>query len=369
MKENEKPSIRVFSFHSVKGGVGKSSLSLASSIFAGEFKKESTLLVDGDLTGTSLLDCFPQQSRATDPLQFDDFLFASPDRYLKIIRLPKLTFQPIPEVNNVDFFPGHTDLKSVKLAVPFLAQEWHLNFLEERLNDLVEWALKVGYKNIIFDFPPGLFGLSLAGVKMQLNFLKNSQKASRGVFPVPIFVSSSESVDFIALFRMLSDLILEIISEREQESETTGNFFKCISFFLRIAFNKFRFSKKAGKGDPAIALGKEIIPKLEEWAYSPNQEERCRNDNIINQRRDKLRRILVKSFDRKTKEASFSPLNQVDDFSLERIIPEMKRMLNIFEDNPNFFEQTFDPKKTVDQWNSWGANLLRLLKKVPNEIQ
>src|SRR5438105_2674081 len=57
-------SLRCFSFHSVKGGVGKSTLATACACYLSTSHAQPIYLIDMDLTGTSLADVLPLQAPA-----------------------------------------------------------------------------------------------------------------------------------------------------------------------------------------------------------------------------------------------------------------------------------------------------------------
>lgn len=56
------PDLRCYSFHSVKGGVGKTTFSLLTALYHAVIRREKTLLIDMDLTGTSLADVLPLEA-------------------------------------------------------------------------------------------------------------------------------------------------------------------------------------------------------------------------------------------------------------------------------------------------------------------
>lgn len=60
--------LRCYSFHSVKGGVGKSTLSVATALGLSQRQGAQVTLVDMDLTGTSLADVLPLEAPAWDDI-------------------------------------------------------------------------------------------------------------------------------------------------------------------------------------------------------------------------------------------------------------------------------------------------------------
>ena len=72
-------SLRCYSFHSVKGGVGKSTLSVLTALGLAQRGDRRVTLIDMDLTGTSLADVLPLESPACE---------AAPDGTLSLLRSP-----------------------------------------------------------------------------------------------------------------------------------------------------------------------------------------------------------------------------------------------------------------------------------------
>jgi len=62
------PDLRCYSFHSVKGGVGKTTFSLLTALYHAVIRREKTLLIDMDLTGTSLADVLPLEAPDFQPV-------------------------------------------------------------------------------------------------------------------------------------------------------------------------------------------------------------------------------------------------------------------------------------------------------------
>lgn len=191
------------SFHSVKGGVGKSTLATMTALSLARRTSDPVWLVDMDLTGTSLADVLPLQApewrgiEARDPLPLDraadgrlsteesrsrmerrglessdrpigvpflnDYLlFASRDwdasRDLDPHRLG-WTLEGAPE--NLRVIPSSALPSDLERILPVIFREEESAFIESRL----EWFLSAlsagsGRTNVVFDTPPTIPGLS-----------------------------------------------------------------------------------------------------------------------------------------------------------------------------------------------------------------
>ncbi|HSP81445.1 MAG TPA: P-loop NTPase, partial [Myxococcaceae bacterium] len=67
-------SLRCYSFHSVKGGVGKSTLSVLTALGLAQRGGRPVTLIDMDLTGTSLADVLPLEAPAWDSVALEEKL-------------------------------------------------------------------------------------------------------------------------------------------------------------------------------------------------------------------------------------------------------------------------------------------------------
>ncbi|HVX90316.1 MAG TPA: P-loop NTPase [Candidatus Paceibacterota bacterium] len=198
--------LNCLSFHSVKGGVGKSTLSwLAATELA---RRHATLLVDMDLTGTSLADVFPlcapvlQAKNGKLDLQHEpggtfhnhnqsaemiEHRAAEPDpvgRHVPFLNDDFLTegdrFDASRDVDprciawqvetddeavrkNLRVIPSSALPNDLGRILPVIYDELYAGFLEARL----EWFLarllqKSDFRHVVFDSPPTVPGLSSA---------------------------------------------------------------------------------------------------------------------------------------------------------------------------------------------------------------
>lgn len=195
-----------YSFHSVKGGVGKSTLStLTACALAKEHPSAQVVLVDMDLTGTSLADVLPLEApswenigpdEAIDLLKrpagfssrkdsrarikkrglltidskkivgvpfLNDYLLFEPkvwdeDHDISPLAISwRLAFGP----NNLVVYPSSALPRDLARALPVIYDEEHAAFLEGRLEHLLSAILaKREEVFVVFDTPPTIPGLS-----------------------------------------------------------------------------------------------------------------------------------------------------------------------------------------------------------------
>ena len=82
IEEKEIHYPRIYTIHSQKGGVGKTSIAIAIAGFANIFHNKNVLIIDADLTGASLVD---MRGWAGDerPVYFNDVILAKPPDFAK----------------------------------------------------------------------------------------------------------------------------------------------------------------------------------------------------------------------------------------------------------------------------------------------
>lgn len=198
--------LRCYSFHSVKGGVGKSTLSVVSAIaFAHAHPEARVYLVDMDLTGTSLADVLPLEAPSWEgidpggridllqlpkgfckhedirarveqrgelpaesaeiigvPFLNDYLLFPTPDWDMeRDVPMASLCWRLPKGPENLRVLPSSALPRDLSRALPVIYDEEHAAFLEGRLEYLL--AALLGETNeavVVFDTPPTIPGLS-----------------------------------------------------------------------------------------------------------------------------------------------------------------------------------------------------------------
>jgi len=138
-----KGSLRCFSFHSVKGGVGKSTLSSLCAASAAATGDRPVTLIDVDLTGTSLSDVLPLRA----PVAVEDA-----DGRLDLTR-PPTGFHGRFESRQRIEDRGAPDMGSSPRGVPYLndfllyqPQRWEDR--EQLCIDALEWDIEGGDENL-----------------------------------------------------------------------------------------------------------------------------------------------------------------------------------------------------------------------------
>jgi cellulose biosynthesis protein BcsQ len=209
---------RIYTIHSQKGGVGKSSIALALAGLSGARKKK-TLIIDADMTGASIADvpgmeCEPGSN-------FNKLILAKPNEFLQLTAI-----WPAPKGNeptdlerqfcrkkvgheSLFFIPSSAGAADVETIVPLISQEDHLHFFRHRIEDILAAAIRSGFETIILDHSPGLFGFSKTTLEMSLEWSPplradhRLQSLLNGKKPEPtlqsLLVSSFEPHDFKAI--------------------------------------------------------------------------------------------------------------------------------------------------------------------------
>lgn len=189
----------LYCIHSQKGGVGKTAIAIAIAGFATLFQGKKTLLIDADLTGTSHLDILgwldndKNYGETTDKLHyFNELILANPkkfEEYTPIFSDEKERGRGIsrfyqkaclPNDCTITYMPSSPCFEDIQKVVPLISQEDHLEFFQHRLEDIIVTAIMDGFKAIIVDHPPGLFGISKASLNMVFKQAANRTHSKKG---------------------------------------------------------------------------------------------------------------------------------------------------------------------------------------------
>lgn len=193
-------TLHCYSFHSVKGGVGKSTLStLLAHTFAAQQADTPVYLIDMDLTGTSLSDVLPLEaprwpSETVELLHEPSDFWSCEETFARIDRRhePGLADpRQVPYLNdyllwadtdwstdrdvlpsalawrmrgapaNLRVIPSSAKPKDLQCIMPVIFDEEHAAFLEARIEALLD-ALVTRHERcvVVFDTPPTVPGLS-----------------------------------------------------------------------------------------------------------------------------------------------------------------------------------------------------------------
>jgi len=239
-KENMK-EITVYTIHSQKGGVGKTSIALAKAGWSAFRGSKKTLILDADVTGTSLADLFDVKAE----FHFLNELLLADPRLLRQYQghpqdLEASFCVPIASYPNIYFMPSSPILDDIRIIVSLISQEDKLHFFQSRIKDILEMVIKNNFETIIIDTPPGLYGISKAMLELKLKDTANLRFSKQAMF-----LTSSDKVDYRALFSSLAKIYQDVgVDERK---------------LFSVLFNKFPTSTSR---DPAFKL-KEISEDLQ----------------------------------------------------------------------------------------------------------
>lgn len=200
-KEGQFP--RLYTIHSQKGGVGKTSIAVAIAGFAAIFHKKKALIIDADMTGVSLYDVVGW-SDGKSPRYLNEILLAPPRRYEAIFNKhvdsdDSLSnyFHNIPECENIKYIPASPCMTDITCIVPLISQEDFHRFFRYKLEDIIAAAIKYQFEVIIIDNSPGLFGISKSTLEISLKEVESRA----------IIVTSTDPPDYLSLFPSLSNIL------------------------------------------------------------------------------------------------------------------------------------------------------------------
>ena len=240
-------ALRVFTLHSHKGGVGKTSLATAIAGLESSRRRVKTLLIDADLTGTCILDALNVDAGHARPREsFSHVLLADPDRFLGLTQRPRARPGGPTKCQEAwhEFLYAHSFLNraepdfhivpspatpaQVREIIPSLAQEHLLHFYADRFREVLLALTAQGFRSIVVDLPPGLFGLSesVFGLVSDPCLAAEVQQARASRLEAwPIVVTSADRMDYRATFRFIVELEEEVASLGDRDSGATVPWF------------------------------------------------------------------------------------------------------------------------------------------------
>ena len=300
-----------WSFHSVKGGVGKSTLAVLCAARLSQDHK--VVLIDADLTGASLSDVLPLWAPYWDK-ELD--LSAKPsghqdpaDLVQKRLDASDATPVGVPYLNDWLRYPRDSEWKSKEYDVesllwrphdeqlpqllrlipssalpadlwsvlPLLYDEGFSAFAESRLEWLLNGLLNLGYRRFVFDTPPTLPGFSRAVMSMALRLPSSERLAPEGLAPEtverarwtwrPCLVTTQDTQDLLATERWLSALDprdrreIQVVLNRFDKAESAVR-----SVVTRALLNKKFEEAQLTEKQPSILDGEiAIIPLHQDY--------------------------------------------------------------------------------------------------------
>ena len=289
---------RIYTIHSQKGGVGKTSIAIAIAGFAAIFHNKKALIIDADLTGTSLFDVRGWGGDG-DPEYFNELLLARPPdfaRYTSPIsgksdretpcEITKF-YRRVPDCPKIYYMPASPCFDDILKIIPLISQEDFLHFFRYRLEDIVVTAWRDHFDVIIIDNPPGLFGISTASLRMVLdNEFNHRDVRANGVATQAILLTTPDPTDYRALLPSFSKIL-----EGEEESSR----FKQLSGKIDMILNKV--SSSQGRFDSVFEYGK-ILDDVKK--FPDNRSVDPRLIDILRERAKKIGALacgFIKNFD------------------------------------------------------------------------
>ena len=349
----QKDKFRIFSIHSQKGGVGKTSVALAIAGLAA-YQGVKSLIIDADMTGASIGDISDlANNRRGQPIHFiNDLILAKPSNFElwtspmppkmdneRSIFFEEKFCQKAINHGNLYYIPSDIRYREVMHIVPLISQEDHLNFFRHRIEDIIITAFCAGFRAIVIDHSPGLFGFSKATFQMGMDTRPEDKKNDRferlcksinheSLSYTAVFLTSPEPHDYRALIPSiycsfadffdtdLDDKLIESIESLSPEAFT---------FIFNKAKQSVDFIKKIG----------EIFKELKNESKNP-----LPNDFI---------KILKNK--ETTPGVSFAPY--IDDFDMNNIITYCQAYLAKREGQ----KANNELSKSLGDWEKWIDNI------------
>jgi len=207
---------RLYTIHSQKGGVGKTSIAIAIAGIAAIIHNKKTLIIDADMTGVSLYDIFGLSDKKK-PRYLNEILIAPPRRYEAILNKRRdndkyidnlnAYFHAVQQCEKIQYIPASPCISDIMCIVPLISQEDFHRFFRYRLEDIITTAIESNqFEVIIIDNSPGIFGISKSTMAIAINKVESQT----------IIVTSTDPTDYLALFPSLSNIVNSLGKKEDQ---------------------------------------------------------------------------------------------------------------------------------------------------------
>lgn len=315
--------LRCLSVHSVKGGVGKSTVAtLAALALARRAPDTPVYLIDMDLTGTSLADVLPleaprwlkagglpdpptaptgfwgqaesraladrrdQEGTPDVPFLNDYLLFATPDWYAEADMPPAaVCWRLVNGPENLRVVPSSALPADLEQTLPVIFDEQHSAYLEGRLERFLAGLCQEhsGEVVVVFDVPPTIPGLSRAvlSLGLRLGGARKQPLAEGGYIPEPLverdvraralMLTTLDLQDFRAMDRWMArvlpeeEALFQVVVNRVPQGTDAGVVRKVVDAQLtRIGtINRLMLGAMPLAEDPAMSIfGAEECPEV-----------------------------------------------------------------------------------------------------------
>jgi len=355
-------------------------------------EKKKTLIIDADMTGTSLADADPPPDGASQRVQarlllrpdkkmkyFNDLVFSIPPDFTDYTTLHvnnaktaekalKLFLWEIDGSEGMIFvMPGNSSAQAVQSAVPFLSQENQVHFFRHRLEKIIASSILAGFEVVIVDHSPGLYGISKSSFTTVLDQLCHHEpilmeedlehsrldsliRAARpecwkerggSIFVQSILVTTQDAVDYRAILRSS----YFCIKQHENALKKTSRLplVDIFGFLERVITESSKDFIKTGWFFLDIAFNKFhreseyvadpalVIPNLLKIIDDEKQPASNNKEKERKKEEEKEREILEKYLTERLKVYGANAGEYIDDFDLSKVISAVKYMMSTEE--------------------------------------
>lgn len=366
-----KKNPKIYSIHSQKGGVGKTSIAIAIAGLEAIFNGKKVLLIDADLTGTSIKDVLGRKDEKAPYKYINNVILAAPDEFMNYTPLITKRTQKKSASHGLDgfyykseidpkifFSPSSPYYDDVLEIIPLISQEDYLHFFRHRFEDIIVTAINDGFEVIILDLSPGFHGLSKNICDMmieqiikrkdgnaedtRLEALFNSSHLNRGktIETHVVFVTTSDKPDYRGLIPLFCDYMQQA---HEKENNLT---YDKLQGAVDFVFNKIK-SKGGEPIDPPITMG-EIFNDLE--------------NNFKNYGEQNIFKNVIETLRKRTGHLGAYSCENKNNFQMEDILPTIKNLFTSGSDDIRM-----QPRGGIAGWciNISKALTITSLKDIP----